>query len=107
VTDTDDIVLRVRVQVIESLQAFGPEATEAVLTAISAVPYRGDLDAYLQELGPVLGNAAEKACRPVLEAAAEATRIAQKRANDLQAQHEKWEREFEAFRKMKTPKRPQ
>jgi hypothetical protein len=70
------------------MQFAGPEATEAVLKAIAPIPYRGNLDAYLQEVIPVIKDTAEKALQPQLEAHREATRIAARR------------------KQMKTPKTP-
>ena len=105
-SQNDDAVVRVRVAVITAMQFAGPEATEAVLKAIAPIPYRGNLDAYLQEVIPVIKDTAEKALQPQLEAHREATRIAARRAAELDAQTQKFWRELEEFKQMKTPKTP-
>ncbi len=98
-----DVVAMMRVAVIKELP-FGPEVTEEVLMHLATVPYRGDDKAYLVEAGHVIKIATKRAVQPLidkLQAEADASRA---ECDRLQAQWEQWQRDFEEFRAMATPK---
>jgi hypothetical protein len=84
----NELVLRVRIAVIERLHWTGPHVTDAVLSAIAAVPYRGDPNTYLNDVVPRITSTYETAMHPRLDSNADAT--------------EKFRRDIEAFERMKT-----
>src|SRR5437879_2904750 len=92
-----------RVELIKQLQCFGPEVTEQVLTAVAAISYRDDARAYILEAVHVSTVATKRAIQPLIEKleAESAANVA--RTKELEAEFEKFQREFEEFRHMRTP----
>jgi hypothetical protein len=86
--DTHELVSRIRVAVIEKLHWAGPWVTEDVLLAVATVPYRGDRNAYLNQVIPIITSTYEKAIHPRLDSSAEAT--------------ERFRRDIEEFEQMRT-----
>jgi hypothetical protein len=67
------------------------------------VPYRGDREVYIQEAGQVVTAALMSALQPRLDALEAERAASQARIDALNAEREKFTREFEAFKRMKTP----
>jgi hypothetical protein len=86
--DTHELVSRIRVAVIEKLWWAGPLVTEDVLSAVAAVPYRGDRSAYLNEVIPIITSTYQKVMHARLDSNAEAA--------------ERFRRDIEEFEQMRT-----
>lgn len=89
---------------IRQLAWTSPDVTEAVLWAVATVPFRNDVEAYLHDAMPVAVQAFTRAMQPQIDAAE--AEVAALRAENaaLSARHERFLREFEAFRQMRIPK---
>ena len=101
-SDTDDVVALMRMEVIKMLP-FGPEVTEEVLMHLATVVYRGDDKAYLVEAGHVIKIATKRAVQPLIDKAQAALDAERARVEALQADWTQWQRDFEAFRQLATP----
>src|SRR5205085_1514980 len=98
-----DVVAQMRVELIKQLQCFGSGVTEQVLTAVAAVAYRGDVDAYVLEAVHVSTVATKRAIQPLIEKLEAECAANVERNKELEAQLEQFQREFEQFRHMRTP----
>jgi len=104
VSDTPDIVARLRDEIIRQLQWVSPEVIEAVLLEVATVSYRGDVDEYLSDAMPVYTATLTTAMQPTLDAMRAKIASHRAKADLLEEQFAKWQREFEGFRQMKTSK---
>ena len=104
VLDDPTVAAQLRAMVITELRDFGPEVTETVLNAVATVPYAGDVHAYLAEVGPVLSAAVTLAAQPRLDAMRAEVEATRAKTAALEVAIARAHREFEAFRRMATPK---
>lgn len=103
-TETVDVVALLRAKLIELLQWAGPEAMDAVLRRVATVPYRGDVHRYLAEAMPVATATLMTAVQPRLDALNVDAAAYRAQADEMEARHAKFMREFEKFRHMVTSK---
>ena len=90
--DQHELVSRIRVVVIEKLHWAGPWVTEDVLLAVATGPYRGDRNAYLNELVPIIASTFEKAMHARLDSSLDSSAEAA----------ERFRRDIEEFEQMRT-----
>ena len=92
--DQNELVSRIRVAVIEKLHWAGPFVTEDVLSAVAVVPYRGDRNAYLNEVIPIITSTYRKVMHARLDSSVDSSAQAA----------ERFRRDIEEFEQMRTAK---
>jgi hypothetical protein len=102
-SEQPEVVMLMRAAVIEAL-TFGPEVTESVLQHLATVQYRGDDHAYIEEASEAIASATRKAVQPLIDRLKAETAANIARADLLEAQMKRFQQDFEAFRRMATPK---
>jgi hypothetical protein len=101
--DDSGVAAQLRAMVITELRDFGPEVTEAELTAVATVPYAGDVHAYLAEVLPVLSAALSLAAQPHLDAMRAELEAYRAETAAFEAAIARAHCEFEEFRLLETP----
>jgi len=104
-SDKQDVVALMRVSLIETLTPW-TEGTElaAVLACLDAVPYTGDDKEYVTVAVEAARVAAEQAVQPRMDALCAETAAVRADTEQREAAFAQWQREFEEFRRMVTPR---